>query len=127
MFTCTFSLTFLSVALIIRIGRGLERENRHMRLKQKISITTARIQLKKWDEDTNALTLTPPQDFRVYGTFKSDQSLLKEVSTVFNLPISDLVLVSSERGKIIASVDLAEAKADCLSYEECESYESEEE
>lgn len=98
-----------------------------MRLKQKISITTARIQLKKWDEDNNALTLTPPQDFRVYGTFKSDQSLLKEVSTVFNLQMSDLVLVSSERGKIIASVDLAEAKADCLSYEECENYESEEE
>lgn len=98
-----------------------------MRLKQKISITTARIQLKKWDEDTNALTLTPPQDFRVYGTFKSDQSLLKEVSVAFNLPIYDLVLVSSERGKITASVDLEEAKTTCLSYEECENYESEEE
>lgn len=100
-----------------------------MKLKQKISITTARIQLKKWDDSTTALTLTltPPQDFRVYGTFKSDQSLLKEVSTAFNLPISDLVLVSSERGKITASVDLEEAKTSCLSYEECENYESEEE
>lgn len=98
-----------------------------MKLKQKISITTARIQLKKWDDSTTSLTLTPPQDFRVYGTFKSDQSLLKEVSTAFNLPISDLVLVSSERGKITASVDLEEAKTSCLSYEECENYESEEE
>lgn len=98
-----------------------------MKLKQKISITTARIQLKKWDDSTTALTLTPPQDFRVYGTFKSDQSLLKEVSTAFNLPISGLVLVSSERGKITASVDLEEAKTSCLSYEECENYESEEE